>query len=105
MTTELDASAFEAALLQRVVRLRENAKLEERRLAEETADRMRETVPTATGETASTIRVVQTIEGTDIHMGGASLFLEFGTRKMSPKPFARPAIAEAPGRFRPPSFH
>lgn len=102
---DLDSSAFERALADRLRRLRDNSKQEERRLAETTADRMRDLVPRDTSETAASIQVVDGPNGSEITMGGASLFLIFGTSKMAPQDFARPAIAEASSRFRVPSFH
>lgn len=102
---DFDTMAFERALAEKFAAIKRNAEREELRLAQVTADTMRATVHRDTGKTAASIQAQHTGQGAEITMGGASLYLEFGTSKMSPKPFARPAIAEAPGRFRPPSWH
>jgi hypothetical protein len=104
-STQVEHAAFDAALRDRVRSLLHTADRAAGDLADDTAERMRSDVPRLTGETADSIHVVNTGEGErEIHLGGASLFLIFGTSKMAPRDFARPAIAEAPRRFRPPSW-
>lgn len=102
---DFDTAAFNRALAQRFANMKRNAEREELRLAQITADEMRATVPRDTGRTSETIRARHTGQGAEIVMGGASLYLEFGTSHMSPRSFARPALAAAPGRFKPPSWH
>lgn len=55
------------------------------------AETARNTVAVATGETQESI--TETDEG--VTFGGASLYLEFGTYKMSAQPFIRPAADAA----------
>jgi hypothetical protein len=103
---ELDSRDFERAVADRIRNLKKNSEREEERLAELGAAKMREAVPRLTGETAATIRAEKNAAGgTEIVTGGASVFLVFGTSKMAPRDFARPAIAELRGVFRPPSWH
>lgn len=102
---DFDSAAFDRALRDRIETLKRNAEREELRLAEATADRMRSMVPRDTGQTADSIDVRKADKGVEIVTGGASIFLEFGTSKMRPRPFARPALAEARSRFVPPSWH
>lgn len=102
---EWDTSAFLRSLGQKIARLKRNSDNEELRLAQVTADDMRGSVARDTGYTASTIHAQRAGRGAEVVIGGASLFLEFGTVDMSPRPFARPALAKARGRFVPPSWH
>ena len=60
-------------------------------LSEDVAVTARSMVPVDTGETYDSIQV--TPEG--VVAGGAAIYLEFGTYKMSAEPFMRPAADEA----------
>ena len=98
-----DTAALERALVERAARLTVNAKAEELRLAEEIAARARQIAEPhrRTGAEEESIEVTPGPDGLEVH---AKSFREFGTSKMKPEPFMRPAIAEAKGTFKPPSF-
>lgn len=104
-TNGLDFRAFHQAVTGKLRNLDENSDRAVEELAQEIADKMRTDAPRLTGETANSIRV-RTVGHAEreIVMGGASLFLVFGTSKMPPEDFARPALAEGPRRFEPPTF-
>jgi HK97 gp10 family phage protein len=63
---------------------------------------MRETVAVDTGETRDSITV--NLETQAVEVGGAGLFLEFGTTRMGAQPFMIPAfhkvVDELPARLR-----
>lgn len=99
-----DTTALERSLAEHAARLKVNAAVEELRLAEAVAHRAREIAAPhrKTGAEEASIVVTRGDDGVEVH---AKSFREFGTSKMKPDPFMRPALAEAPQHFRPPDFH
>lgn len=102
-SVHFDTAALERALVERAAALIAASKVEELRLAEEVAHRARGiALPhRQTGAEEESIQVTAGKDGVEIH---AKSFREFGTSKMPPEPFMRPAIAEARQKFRPPRF-
>lgn len=100
---DFDTGALMRALEEKALHLTINAKAEELRLAEEVAQRARQIAEPhrRTGAEEESIQVSHGEAGIEIH---AKSYREFGTSKMKAEPFMRPAIAEAPGKFKPPSF-
>ncbi len=99
-----DTASLERALVEKATRLIANSKIEELRLAEAVASRAREIAEPhrKTGAEEESIQVRVGEDGVEVH---ARSFREFGTSKMKPEPFMRPAIAEAPGKLHRPDFH
>lgn len=97
---EWDTSAFERGLRDAVVDLRRDAEAEAVRTAEQVRDRARTLAPKVTGRLANSIEVRQERGGAEISVGvdyGAAV--EFGARRRPPKPYLRPALAEAAQEF------
>ena len=103
--TEIDTTAFYAALERAAGELDRDAKKEMRKLGGKVRTSIRQKTPRQTGALRKSIR---TKSGKDERGYFVQIyttkfygkFLEFGTSKMSPRPFFRPAISEAPGMFR-----
>jgi hypothetical protein len=104
-SVHFDTAALETALVEKTARLKLNCEVEELRLAHEVAERARQLVAPhhLTGETEEAIHVEHGDGGAEVHF--KNHFLEFGTSRQKAAPFARPAIAEAPGKLHPPDFH
>jgi hypothetical protein len=66
-----------------------------RRALEKIAERARELVAVDTGETRDSIQV--TDEGVEV--GGAGVFLEYGTRNMAAEPFLGPSTSQVQESF------
>lgn len=103
-SASFDTAAVERSLAEHAARLMRNAAVEELRLAEVVAEKARAIAEPhrKTGAEESSIKVVPGADGVEVH---AKSFREFGTSKMKPEPFMRPAIAEARQQFHPPDFH
>lgn len=102
---EFDGRAFDTALRQKLRNLERNTDRAVGQLADDTVAVMRDRVPKDTGATADSIEVRRRRGGErELVMGGASIFLIFGTSKMAARDFARPTLAQAPRRFEPPNY-
>lgn len=104
---QLEVADFERKLAERLLRLHHNADNENARVADVAAERMRALAEphVESGETLSSIKVEHGEGGSTISAGGAARYDEFGTSDMPPIPFMRPALAEIPGEYKPPTTH
>jgi HK97 gp10 family phage protein len=101
----IDDAAFKKALADELVKMNRQAEDDLATLGDKTANVARSLCPVDTGRLQDSIEasaargpdgfVVEI--GSDVEYAGT---VEFGTPTRSPKPFLRPALAEAPQNFR-----
>lgn len=92
MTARIDASqveAFERRLREAARRIENEADRFEEKWGEDLADHMRAGVPVLTGRGRASI---QQVAPGEIDMEGYLRFPEYGTARMAPEPFIRPAM-------------
>jgi HK97 gp10 family phage protein len=106
---EVDDRAFRAGFAIAIEELRALAEGSIEHVADTVVDRAKVLVPKRTGRLADSIRrgqLVRTGRGAEVQVtaGGPGIretvFVEFGTSKMRPEPYMRPALAEAAGALR-----
>jgi HK97 gp10 family phage protein len=101
MSANFESAAFLEGFAKSKVFLEAEAMIKERETAARIADRAKQLAPVLTGELRDSIKIQG--EGVDkgkpyIDVGTTddhALFTEYGTSREAPRPFMRPAIAEA----------
>ncbi|MDQ3573778.1 MAG: HK97 gp10 family phage protein [Actinomycetota bacterium] len=98
----MDTSSFLANLDRETEKMQREAEARLRRTAESVARKARARAPVDTGRLKASIQVRKLDDGTwDVGSYGVEYapMVEFGTSDTDPRPFMRPAFAEAPGEW------